>query len=339
MIKKGFGFSLADVAHDKRDYTKDVNRAKKFVFTAILISFIVFVVIAALAINAVGLSTFFDYVTDLNLKYLILALGIMFFGYVIRYPKWHMYMEKLGAKINLKTDLMIYLSMYSMELTPGRWGRTVVSYTINRITKLKFGQIFPAVVADISTDFAGFSIVALGSAFLVNKFVPETVGLVILLFVPFFFLFKRKPFELLKNKLGNIKKLKTFFEVGDFYFESRKLLDKSVYLFSIIFTVPSVAMNGIALYVLMLGFGIHLTFAQLPIIMFIFSSSLLVGIVTGIPGGFGVTDAAMIEWLLLFFPGTIGFGFAAVITIVYRTISLWFVESFGAAALLHTLKY
>ena len=112
------------------------------------------------------------------------------------------------------------------------------------------------------------------------------------------------------------------------------------YLYSMIFTIPSVILNGVALFFVILAFGIHLQIGELPVVIFIFSSSLLFGIVTGAPATLGVTDALLIGYLVFFFPNLgITFGVAAAITIFFRIVSVWFVQGFGSAALVYSMRH
>ena len=69
-----------------------------------------------------------------------------------------------------------------------------------------------------------------------------------------------------------------------------------------LYTIPSMVLTGMALYFVIIAFGIPLTPADIPAVLFIFSSSLLFGIITGVPATLGVTDAALVGYLVVFFP-------------------------------------
>ena len=147
-----------------------IRKAKKIILVVMLISLVIFVVISALAILNEGFNSFVKSILSINIFYFFLAFVVLFLGYVIRYPKWELYIKRLGLRIARTSNFMIYLSMYSMDITPGRWGRGIVAYTINKITNTKFAKIFPAIVADNFTDFFGFIALSLIMAFLVGKY-------------------------------------------------------------------------------------------------------------------------------------------------------------------------
>ncbi len=342
MQKKVGALDLESMGSMKKshDYAARMNRISRIVVTLLLISFIVFVMIAALAILKMGISTFFATIKSINAFYYSMALLVIFLGYIARFPKWSIYMRKLGIKVGLKKNFMIYLSMYSMELTPGRWGRAIVSYTINKLTKVKFARTFPAVVADIFTDFLGFVILLLASAFLMHRYIVPSLVISAILIVPFVFLYVRRPFEFIKKKFSKSKRLSSFLRVGSLYFKSNKLLDKSAYASSLGYTVPAMFLNGVSLYFVILAFGVHLNPGFIPTVIFIYATSVILGMISGIPGALGVTDAALLAALVGFLGGAgISFGLASVITIFFRIATLWFVELFGFGALSYTFRY
>lgn len=322
------------------EYRRRIRRVRNVLIWIFAASFAVFVTIAILAVINEGVQKFVATLFAINLWYYGAAFAIVFLSYLLRYPKWELYMQRLGVKISRKRNLAIYLSMYSMEITPGRWGRSVVSYTINKLTNVRFGHTFPAIVADIFTDFFGFIVICLGAAFFLGQYVILSLFITILLMVPFIFLYVKGPYEFIKRRFGHIKRLRIFFENASLYFKSNTRLGFGVYAYSMLFTIPSMLLNGIALYFVILAFGVSLPLSAMPEVIFIFSSSLLIGIVTGIPAALGVTDAAMISYLTIFFGGMgVDFGLASIITIFFRIVNVWFVEGFGFTALAYTFKY
>lgn len=324
---------------NKSGYEERIRKARRIVWIVMGISLAVFFSIAVLAIINEGVTKFISTVYSINVFYYLAAFAVLFAGYMLRFPKWEIYLKTLGVKIKRRDNLMIYLSMYSMDITPGRWGRGIVSYTLNKVTGSRFATTFPAVVADIFTDFLGFGILAILTSIFVRKYVLLSVFVTVVLLIPFVFLYVKGPFEFFKKKLSRVGTLRSFWDVGDLYFKEKSKLGKRDYLLSIFYTVPSMMLTGMALYFVILAFGIHVTVAQIPLVLFIYSSSVLFGIVTGVPATLGVTDAVLVGYLTFFFPvSEMSFGVAATITIFFRIVSVWFVQGFGSVALFQTMK-
>jgi len=336
---RGPAFGLGDIKKSS-DYRNRIRGYEKILILIMLLSFVVFIAIAAFAILNEGVDTFVHSVESINLFYYMIAVIVVFAGYALRFPKWEMYTKRLGVKIERRKNFMIYLSMYSMDITPGRWGRAIVSYTINRLTNVKFSKTFPAVVADIFTDFAGFAIVAVASALLVKQYVLVSIVASSLLLIPFIFLYNKSAYSLFSTRLRKYAMFKKLFEVGDKYFVHNKLLGKRVYFYSMLYTIPAMILGGLSLYFVMLAFGINVGYAYLPTIIFISSISTMLGMVTGLPGNIGVTDATLLGFLVAFFGGFgITLGLASVITIFSRLVNIWFVQLFGFSSLAYTLRY
>ena len=330
--------SISSIEKEK-DYKKKIDRARHAVFIVMFASLCVFIVMAVVAVSKEGFGKFVSDVASINPVYYISAIFVLFCGYLLRFPKWEEYIYKLKVNVDRKKNFLVYLSMYSMDITPGRWGRAVAAYTLNKISGVKFATTFPAVVADIFTDYLGFATISICAAFLLDRYVGFSVFIALLLLVPFFFLFNQKPFSYIKKRLGHIRALRSFFEVGELYFKNNKRLGKREYVYSMVFTVPSMLMNCIAFYLVILSFGVGISYTFLPTIVFIYSSALLFGMITGIPATLGVSDAAIAGYLVLFFPDKITIALALTITIFFRIVSVWFVEIFGSAALIYTLRY
>ncbi len=335
----GEGYTLKEAMKEAK-YLEGVKKIRNVVFAILLASLFVFAAMAIFGIINDGIGRFVATLLSINITYYMLAFIVLFCGYLLRFPKWEFYMKRLKVKIGRWDNFMTYLSLYSMDITPGRWGRGVVSYTINRITGTSFAKTFSAVVADIFTDFLGFSVLALLSALLLHKYESVSLFIAAVLLLPFVFLFNRGPFLFIKKRFGHIKRLGGFFEAGEAYFKNNKMLGRKTYAYSMLFTVPSQLINGMALYMVILSFGIKIGVANIPAVLFIYSSSLLLGMITGIPATLGVTDAALVSYLTIFFSNDgINLGTATLITIFFRIVSVWFVEGFGFAAFFYTLKY
>ncbi len=323
------------------DFRKRVDKLKLVLISFLAFSFVVFLVIAGLAVLNEGVGTFVSTLESINLFYFFLALVVILLADLMMFPKWQFFTRRLGVRISWKKNLLVYLSMFAMELTPGRWGRAVVSFTLNRITGKDFGATFPAVVADVFTDFLGFALLSLIAIFFVgSKYIISSLVIMILLLIPFAFMFHKTPFRLFKRALSRVSFMKTFFEVGEMYFENNTKLGGGIYAYSLLYTLPAMFMNSVAFYLIVYSFGIPLNILYLPVIVFIYTSSALFGMITGVPGSIGATETALIAYLVAFLGGLgVTFGIAAAITIFTRIANLWFVEAFGFAAMAYTFRY
>ncbi|EQD33631.1 hypothetical protein B1B_17513, partial [mine drainage metagenome] len=148
-----------------------------------LASLAVFIIIGVIG----GAGNVLKDILDSKLDLYVLAFASVLLGYLIRFIKWSYYLKKLKLHVPVKKNLIVYLSMYSMNITPGKLGRILVAYTLNRITKKKIASTIPVVTLDIFTDFIGIGIVALALAIYLHAYVIYVAAIDLLLVLPYVF--------------------------------------------------------------------------------------------------------------------------------------------------------
>jgi|GEM_PF-1472532 len=332
--KQNIWKQLISLKHvDQKEYIKLIHKIGLISSIGFFGTFIVFLIIVLIG----GVSTVIGRMLQANPFIYLLAFICVFIGYILRFGKWDYYMKTLGLKVPLKRSFSVYLSVYSMNITPGKIGRIVAAYTLKRITKIKFMSIAPLVIMDIFTDSLGMAIFALAISIYVNKFIIYVVLADILLLFPFIFLLDDWFFTILKKHFKNIKKglMILFFIYGDEYYSSQSMLNKpKVYLASILYSVPSAFLNSMALFIVLISLGVSAPIANS---LFTFASSQLYGMISAIPGNMGVTDGFMISSLGSIMNIDYTTGSAA--TIMTRFATLWFGVVLGWIFLLYTFKY
>ncbi|MCL4404742.1 flippase-like domain-containing protein, partial [Candidatus Marsarchaeota archaeon] len=302
-----------------------------FVGIGFIASFIVFFVIAVLG----GLSNVIQTIESANPYLYLLAFGSVLAGYLLRFLKWLYYTTRLKLKIPLKKNFIVYMSQYSMNITPGKLGRVLVAYTLSSITNIKTSNILPVVTIDIFTDFLGVGILALFTAIYFGEFVILVAIIDAVLMIPYLFILNDWFYKTLKRVFKKRKFLETFTLYGDEYFASQSVLNTpKTYLVSLAVTIPAAFFNAMALYFALLSIGIapHVLGSA-----FIESSSNVFGMITGIPGNIGVTDGSLVALIGTVFKTS--FSTSSALTIMTRFATLWFGVLLGGALLLYSFRY
>ena len=313
------------------EYKRLVNRVMGFVAVSLVFSVIVFGVIAWLG----GANKVAAIIASADLWLFGLAFVFVFFGYILRFIKWSYYLRTLKISVPLKKSFMVYMSLYSMNITPGKIGRVLAAYTLNRLTDVKFTNIIPIVTLDIFTDFLGVAIIAVVSAIYFNKLLIYVLIADIVLVLPFVFLLNDWFFNLLRKLMKKSRFLEMFSLYGDEYFASQsKLNNYKVYGVSIALSVPAAVFNAFALVfsILALGGALHIAGS-----VFIFSTSQIFGMVSTLPGNIGVTDGALVALIGSSFG--LGAAYSSAATIMTRIASLWFGVIVGMLFLFYTFRY
>ncbi len=313
------------------DYKKSVDKVITIVLLVFAVSAAVFLAIAVLG----GITNVISIMEHSNLELYGLAFLFVFFGYIVSFGKWTFFMKKLNIKVPLLKNFAVYMSMYSMELTPGRIGRVICAYTLHRITKIPIMRVAPIVTMDLVTDFFGTAVVAVMGAVYFNKFVIIVLIGATISVLPTLFVLNDWFFKLLKKLLKRTKYIPAMNLFGNQYFRAqRKLHRPSVYLTAMAFTIPSAILYAMALYFTLLAVGAG---ASASGSVLIYYSSNIIGTMTGLPGNVGVTDGAMVAML----QGILHLSSPAssAVTIMTRIATLWFGLVLGGVFLLYTLRF
>ncbi len=330
--KKSFWYSIV---HQKRlsreGYLRLVHRVSIFVGIGFAASLIVFLGIAIFG----GFRDVLGIISHANFYIYSLAFVAVAGSLSLRFIKWKYFMNVLGLKLDIKKNLAVYFSLYSMNITPGNVGRVVAAYSLNRLTKIRFANIVPIVTMDIFTDFIGFAVLALLAAIYFHMFITYVVIIDIVLLLPFVFILNDWLYNVLKSLLKRSRFIKTFTPYGEEYFASQnKLNTPHVYAVSLFVTLPAAFLNSLTLFFSLLALGITPSIAGS---VFVYSSSTIFGMVSAVPGSIGVTDGALVAVVGSVFK--LDSTLSSAVTIMSRLADLWFSVLLGAIFFFYTLKY
>jgi uncharacterized protein (TIRG00374 family) len=331
--KKGsIWYTITNVNELSRaEYLKLIRRVALFVGLGFVASFVVFFVIAILG----GIGNVVKTIENANPYFYLLAFAAVFAGYLLRFLKWLYYTRQLHLKVPLKKNFVIYMSQYSMNITPGKLGRVLVAYTLSRVTNIKTSNILPVVTIDIFTDFLGVGILALVAALYFDQFVIYVLAIDLVLMLPYLFILNDWFYRFIKKVFKKRRFIETFTLYGDEYFASQSTLNKPMtYLVSLAVTIPAAFLNAMALFFALLSIGLapHVIASA-----FIESSSNVFGMITGIPGNIGVTDGSLVALIGTLFKTS--FATSSALTIMTRFATLWFGVLLGGIMLLYSFRY
>jgi uncharacterized protein (TIRG00374 family) len=330
--KRSFWYGIVGLKRlDKAGFVHIVRRVSVFVIASLIVSFGVFAAIALFG----SVPKVLKIVESANPYLYALAFVSVMAGFLIRYGKWNYYMGILGLKVSKLKNFSVYMSVYSMDITPGRIGRVVAAYTLSRITKIKFAAIVPIVTMDIFTDFLGTGLLALLVSLYLNKYVVYVLVIDLVLLLPFLFLLDDWLYKRIKDKMKKSRFLRLFSIYGDQYYASQSTLNNArVYLTSVLFTLPAEFLNAMALYFTLRSIGVIPSISES---VFAYSTTLVFGMVSGLPGGIGVTDGTLVALMNSVY--NLGSSISSAATIMARMATLWFGVVLGAIFLLYTIKY
>lgn len=269
------------------------------------------------------------HLSDVKITTLIVLFALSLGNYIIRFIKWHFFLNILKIRVSFADSFLIFLSGLSMSLTPAKIGETIKSYFLDKIEKVNVKRSLPIIFGERLTDLFGLiilSLVGISSIFLNVNFL---IALLIVLLMVLFSIRNEKVFYFFVRQIARIKFFRKYLKDIDIFHGSLKeLLSIWPMSVSIVLSILSWGLEAYALYYLVTSLGVNIA----PFtILFIYSFSSIVGALAFIPGGLGITEGSLLS-LLVFagLPVSIG----SLVTIIIRVATLWFGVSLGLLSLL-----
>lgn len=269
-------------------------------------------------------------------RFLPLALGATLVNYFLRFVRWHYYLDVIGVKdISRRDSLLIFLTGFSLTLTPGKLGEVLKSLLLKNRHGTPISYSASIVVAERLTDVVGMvTLAAIGFVFY-----PLGIGVlaVVLIGTALFVVLvqQRSLAERILDRISDVPLLGRFTHLARNMYESAYLMLRvKPLLISIALATASWFGECVAFFFVLMGFGLTPTPLLLLQGTFIYAASSLFGAISMLPGGLGATEGGMALLLQDIVSMTKETAVAA--ALVVRLCTLWFAVLLGVIALLIT---
>ena len=261
-----------------------------------------------------------------------LALTLVNFG--VRLLKWHWYLRLIRTPISFGQSARIYGISFLMMMTPGKVGEFVRAFMVRNVSGAPVSVVAPVVLAERMTDglamilLAGIGLLAVDNARIRLAAVTALLAIAAIIVA-----IQIRPFALWCLGLGHRLPLVNRFadKLTAFYESSYFLLQPRYLAASVLIGVVSWASQGLAFYLVLLGFGAVAGVGAMLTSISAFNMSTVVGAVVATPGGLGGVESSLaalsIQLLGLSRPA------AAAAALLIRFATLWFGVAIGLVSL------
>lgn len=262
---------------------------------------------------------------DLLLLPVLLLLSLL--NYFARFYKWDYYLSILKINLSKKDSLLIFMSGLLMSVTPGKIGELLKAYLVKTVNKTPASVTAPIIFAERATDFLSLTILALFGAYIYDYGRDAALVITIIILIGIFILTNRKVFDSLMIVLSKIKFVhKRIESIEQLYHSTYTLLKIKPLLIAVGISVLSWGFECFGYYLVINNFvntiGVSWSF-------FSYSFSTIVGAVSMLPGGLGVTEGS---FLLMLTSKGLSASDAAATTFITRVVTLWFAVLVGIVA-------
>ncbi|MEP0861641.1 MAG: flippase-like domain-containing protein [Ignavibacterium sp.] len=256
---------------------------------------------------------------------LLLSLG----NYFARYFKWNYYLSELKIKLDKKDSLLIFMSGLLMSVTPGKIGELLKAYLVKTVNKTPVSVTGPIIFAERATDFLSLTILALIGAYIYDYGRDAALIITIFILIGILILTNRKLFDSIMSVLSRIKFVeKRIDSIERLYHSTYTLLKIKPLVIAILISVVSWGFECYGYYLVINNFN---TAIDVSWSFFSYSFSTIVGAVSMLPGGLGVTEGS---FLLMLTSKGLTANDAAATTFITRVATLWFAVLVGVVAVI-----
>lgn len=229
-------------------------------------------------------------------SWLPLVIGLTLINYVGRLYKWRWYLQLLDIPISSLDSTRIFGVGMLMVMTPGKAGEFLKSYMVKNVTGTAMSLTAPVVLAERITDGIAMLLLAGVGLFVFPNPIARLVAILVFLgFAIFIVVMQFRPLALWCLQLG--EKLPLFHKFAEnlhqFYESSYTIFRPRNLLIALGIGIISWAAEGLAYYIVLVGFGLGSGLDTLLISIFIFSISVVIGAVIALPGGLGGVEGSL----------------------------------------------
>jgi len=291
----------------------------------IIIGIIVFY---ALMIIFSDITLLIKHFQNFELSFIFLILPLAFCSFFIRGLRWNMLLQSIDISIPLKQSILIYFAGMGLGVTPGRMGEIVKSHILKKDFSKPISKTGPIILVERYYDLVGVILISTIGIWFVNIDKIIIIFALILAISILVLSQRKKIVESVLKKTTKIPFVKKYTKnIIQSYETIQILLRPKIFAKGIVFSISAWGIELLAVYLTFQGFGIDLNFS---LIALIFIMSIIMGAISFVPGGIGVTEGGMIGFLLLY---GIDYTTASASVLAVRLFTLWFSVIIGIIAL------
>jgi len=282
-----------------------------------------------LGIGATIFYATFLFLSDFNLVYEkisnfdIVFLPIIFvlvpLSWLTTFFRWQLLLKNAKITIPIKESLKIYISGLGLSITPGQVGELVKSHLLKKQFQIPISRSAPIIVIERFYDLVGALIASiLGIWYFENGSYFIIIG-ILLIGIIFALISSRGLFGKMISLITKIKYLKKFQDgLIDSYDVLRSSRSKKIGIISSFLSVLYWMINGLIVYCILIALDI--TNINFLIATSTNSLSVIIGALSFIPGGIGITESSMTG---LFSLHGVEFNTGIILGVLIRFFTLW----------------
>ena len=298
---------------------------------------IIWVVIASVGLYGVFLffsdfNIISEQISNFKYEFLPLILLLVSISWTPLLVRWQILLKKNDINIPIKKSFLLFLGGMSMSITPGHVGELIKSQLMKTIYNIPRTKTAPIIFVEKFYDLTGAIIASIIGIIILGMDTSLILISVSILIVIIFLIYYRPIFEFILKRVTKTKFFSKYSEnLSDSYEIVRNSTTPQISSISFGLSVLYWIIISVAVHFILLSFGIE-SISVLKTIS-IYSSSVIIGAISFIPGGLGITEGSLIG---LFSLEGIDVSLALILSVMIRILTMWYSVSIGFICLKFT---
>ena len=293
-------------------------------------------------VSVVGIYAIFLFVSDYNtisekisnfkINYLPLILFFVSVSWIPLIIKWHLLLKNCEIDVPLKKSILVFFSGVAFEITPGQVGSLIKAQILKTSSNIPRTKTVPIIAVEKVYDLIS-AILASIVGIIILGIEPYLIIIAILvLSVIFFFIYYRPASEIFFERITKTKFFSKYIDnLSEFHAIFQKSTNVKIATICILLGVTYWFIISTAAYYILLAFDINVL--DYLTVLAIYTTSILLGAISFIPAGIGITEGSIAGLLTL---NGIDVSTALILSVMIRVLTLWCSVGVGFIALKFT---
>ena len=298
---------------------------------------IILILVAAIGIYGIFLflsdfSIILEKISNFKINYLPLILLLVSVSWIPLIIKWHFLLKNSRINVPLTKSISIFFSGSAFEITPGQIGILIKSQLLKTSSNISRTKTVPIVIVEKIYDLIGAILASvIGIIILGMEFYLIIIAISVLATI-FFFMYHRRSSELVFNRITKLKFFSKYIDnMSEFYEVVKKSTNVKAATICILLALTYWFIISAAAYYTLIAFDVNLL--DYLKVLAIYTTSTLLGAISFIPGGIGITEGSIAG---LFTLNGVDISTALILGVMIRALTLWYSVGVGFISLKFT---
>ena len=298
---------------------------------------IILILVAAIGIYGIFLflsdfSIISEKISNFKINYLPLILLLVSVSWIPLIIKWHFLLKNSRINVPLTKSIAIFFSGSAFEITPGQIGILIKSQLLKTSSNISRTKTIPIVIVEKIYDLIGAILASVIGIIILGMESYLIIIAISVLATIFFFMYHRRSSELVFNRITKLKFFSKYIDnMSEFYEVVKKSTSVKAATICILLALMYWFIISAAAYYTLIAFDVNLL--DYLKVLAIYATSTLLGAISFIPGGIGITEGSIAG---LFTLNGVDVSTALILSVMIRILTLWYSVSVGFVLLKFT---